>query len=236
MPFVYAARVNRRKRRPAAYKPAAALDWSALLGRLEQPGDPEVEDLPTALPTTQVAMDRRSQTPSLETPSGSRDIGTMLQQQRPPAKMAGTAEHDTIQVPKDPILPDLSPERPQTPMGIPDGSAPVTQRDFQHLIGEIKNLLATSIAAIKTDVKAIADRVQSTEQDVSGIKLGLATLQDSVLALQAQQQALSLHYIALNDRTRRNHIKIRGVPDAITSDDLPHYLTSPDPRFNGEDR
>ncbi|CAH2285208.1 Hypothetical predicted protein [Pelobates cultripes] len=160
MTFVYPARVNRRKSRPAAYKPAAALDWSALLGRLELPTDPEVEDLPTALLNTQAAMGRRSQNPPPETPSGSRDIGTMLQQQRPLAKMAGAPEHDTMQVPKDPIQPDLPPERPQTPMGIPDGSAPVTQHDFQHLIGEIKNLLATSIAAIKTDVQAITGSPQ----------------------------------------------------------------------------
>ncbi|CAH2316161.1 Hypothetical predicted protein [Pelobates cultripes] len=72
MPFVYPARVNRRKCRPEAYKPTAALDWSTLLGRFEPPEDPEEEDLPTEYLPTLATMRPQSQKPPPESPSGSR--------------------------------------------------------------------------------------------------------------------------------------------------------------------
>ncbi|CAH2254073.1 Hypothetical predicted protein [Pelobates cultripes] len=67
---VYPAWANQRKRRSAAYKPTAALDWLVLLGRFEPPEYPEVEDFPTGHIPTRLMMGRQSQKPLLKSPFG----------------------------------------------------------------------------------------------------------------------------------------------------------------------
>ncbi|CAH2293866.1 Hypothetical predicted protein [Pelobates cultripes] len=75
-----------------------SLNLLELLGGFEPNGESEGEDFPDDhLHTLRLNMGRRSQKPPLEPSSGSRDIGTVLQQQLPP-KMA-----EYVKLPADPM-------------------------------------------------------------------------------------------------------------------------------------
>ncbi|CAH2252124.1 Hypothetical predicted protein, partial [Pelobates cultripes] len=103
------------------------------------------------------------------------------------------------------------------------GSAPVTKQDFHNLVVEIKNLLVPDVVIIKADLQAPIDRVKASEEDISNLKHGLFSLTISVQHLQVSYFALSLHYTALDKRSRRNHLKMRGIPDAVKPEELLHY-------------
>ncbi|CAH2284233.1 Hypothetical predicted protein [Pelobates cultripes] len=79
-------------------------------------------------------------------------------------------------------------------------------------------MLGADIAVVK-DVKAVPDRVRASEEDLRG---DLCNMQDSLRCVESSQLDLMAQVSAMEDRCRQYHIKIRGIPDDVPLDELPH--------------
>ncbi|CAH2315279.1 Hypothetical predicted protein, partial [Pelobates cultripes] len=162
-----------------------------------------MEAFPIApLPIWTSTNGRRTQRITQEPSSGSRDVH---------ASVAATSQDGRDGRTQGNAFSDPDSKQVPHPVGDPDGLIPVTQRYFRNLVTEIKSLLAADMAVIKADIQSVRDRVKASEEDIAELKKGLSSLMDSVLTLQTNQQALSLHYTTFDD----NHLKIRGIPDLI---------------------
>ncbi|CAH2225223.1 Hypothetical predicted protein [Pelobates cultripes] len=116
-------------------------------------------------------MGQKNQRLQPEMPSGSRNIGDMLQRQTQP-KLATPEDHVTSKARLDRSSTGPPQQIPREEPMTPDThrrSEPVTKQDFDNLVAEIKYLLAADVAIIKADMKAIADRIKTSEECNTGL-------------------------------------------------------------------
>ncbi|CAH2285971.1 Hypothetical predicted protein [Pelobates cultripes] len=99
---------------------------------------------------------------------------------------------------------------------------PKTQTDILDLYDCIRKLLDADIALLKEEVWAISEWVRVAEEDVSDLKRGLSSLEETVHNLQSSNTNTNLRVDSCEDRDRRKNLKIRGVSDTVASEELPH--------------
>ncbi|CAH2325546.1 Hypothetical predicted protein [Pelobates cultripes] len=86
------------------------------------------------------------------------------------------------------------------------------------------HIFTAELNLVKTEVQAVAARVQATEEDVQDLNQGMTTLNYSVQQLGALHASLSTRVDQLDDRGRQRNIKIRGIADSLTPDEIPHFI------------
>lgn len=80
------------------------------------------------------------------------------------------------------------------------------------------------IKDVRQDVDAIGERVATIEEQEQAQDEEVEHLQQEVLRLQVQQKDIQAHAEDLEKRSRKNNIRIRGVPPKEEGPDITHYL------------
>ncbi|CAH2301551.1 Hypothetical predicted protein [Pelobates cultripes] len=229
MPFFQPPKSGKAKRKTRAYLPQATHILETLLGNYQVHDNLDMEGEDTSTPKdTPTTKGRRTQ----KLQQGSRveqpDIGVLLQRQAP-SKMAAAEASPAPTLPTPPTQsPALRTEREQNTM-LPalkdtEDHTLVTKQDLQQWMKELQDILTADIGTLKADVRQTAERVNAVEENILKLNNGVSHLTDTLHTLKAAHQALAVQVSTQGDRLRRNHIKLRGVPTAITSAELPHFL------------
>ncbi|CAH2219390.1 Hypothetical predicted protein [Pelobates cultripes] len=172
MPFFQPKAQPGRKRKTGAYPTLSLPSLEALLRQQANDGSP-LQAPQEASPHTP-AMGRRSQkTAAVE----HRDIGTMFQRpmqpQPTPAEPARQVTGTRPEAHSNPIE-QARAERPADtylqPSDAPTDTTPTTRQDLKVLLMDFHKILAAELAPIKTNMKAITDRVQASERDIADVQ------------------------------------------------------------------
>lgn len=101
-----------------------------------------------------------------------------------------------------------------------------TKEDFKTLLAEVKDTCRTEIASIRQDLTAIADRVDALETAHDSTRSYVAELQTHSSVQATALKETRRHLEDLDNRGRRNNIRIRGLPEAEGREDLQLILES----------
>lgn len=101
-----------------------------------------------------------------------------------------------------------------------------TRADFESLASRLEAAHRKDIAAVRTDINSLSDRMNAGETTVTDLALRVKQIEDT----QATQTKLvltqQLHLEEIEDRSRRNNLRIRGLPEATGTEDLSATATA----------
>lgn len=101
-----------------------------------------------------------------------------------------------------------------------------TKEDFKNLLAEVKDTCRTAIASIRQDLTTITNRVDALEETHDSTKSYVMELQQHSSASVRALRETRRHLEDLDNRGRRNNIRIRGLPEAEGQEDLQVILES----------
>ncbi|XP_018408440.1 PREDICTED: contactin-5, partial [Nanorana parkeri] len=99
-----------------------------------------------------------------------------------------------------------------------------TKRDFRLLIQEVRDTCKTEIQVLHKDFQQLTQRVEDIDGEVQTTKQDIYRLQSQSVAQAAIIRDLQRHVEDLDNRGRRNNIRIKGLPEATGTEDLPAVL------------
>ncbi|CAH2272836.1 Hypothetical predicted protein [Pelobates cultripes] len=160
-----------RKRKTGAYPTLSLPSLEALLRQRANDYSPQA---PPEASSHTPAMGRRSQkTAAVE----HRDIGTMFQRpmqlQSTPAESAWQATSTRPEAHTNSNKQAVAEGPADThlqPSEAPTDTTPTTRQDLKVLLMDFHKILAAELAPIKNNMKAIADRVQTSEMDIADVQ------------------------------------------------------------------
>uniref|UniRef100_A0A803JZM3 L1 transposable element RRM domain-containing protein n=1 Tax=Xenopus tropicalis TaxID=8364 RepID=A0A803JZM3_XENTR len=146
------------------------------------------------------------------------------QAKKPPQQVtAYFAPHTSPQRQADAIL------DPQTDLGEgsaaqPSGISPVD--DLKNMIIDLKSTLQADIKQLANDIRKEiqGDRTAHMETKMAEYAAAHNDLADSHTQLESEMDKLKDKVADLEDRSRRNNLKLRGIPETITPPELEAYL------------
>ncbi|CAH2247658.1 Hypothetical predicted protein [Pelobates cultripes] len=107
-------------------------------------------------------------------------------------------------------------------------SAPLTKRDLKDMLTEMKSLVAEELtkhlAPLKEGLTDLTKRTQALENKMEEVTATTSTHEASIKELQEQFTYLEDMQEDLNNRSRRNNIRIRGLPEPSTPEALTAIL------------
>lgn len=81
------------------------------------------------------------------------------------------------------------------------------------------------ISEFRADVPSIVSRTKHIEKKMAEFAKSLNALIDSYVALEEEVARLSTKVLDLEDRSRHNNIRIRGIPKSAQAESLRSFLT-----------
>uniref|UniRef100_A0A8C5QC41 Uncharacterized protein n=1 Tax=Leptobrachium leishanense TaxID=445787 RepID=A0A8C5QC41_9ANUR len=117
----------------------------------------------------------------------------------------------------------LDPRHLQSP-----ASAPATGQQIQAMFHDLRSTIQddfrTITASLHQEIRDIGERTVLLEHKSDNLCLAHNELVDAYKDLKRSHDALLLKVTDLEDRSRRNNIRIRGVPESIKAESLAGYL------------
>lgn len=109
--------------------------------------------------------------------------------------------------------------------GSPAGSEMTTlmsglKKELAGMFHNLEKSIKKEITAVRTDMSHILVRVEETEQRQDTQALAIKEMQDTVTQLAIAQRASLYKLEDLENRNRRNNIRVRGLPEATGDSDL----------------
>ncbi|CAH2284447.1 Hypothetical predicted protein [Pelobates cultripes] len=111
--------------------------------------------------------------------------------------------------------------------------SPLTKRDLQNLLQEAtaeikaytKAELNRQIQSLKADLEALSHRTDHAEAKLTKLADTTSSHSQDITYLHGKLAALEEEIEDLNNRSRRNNIRVRGLPETVTNDQLQASLT-----------
>lgn len=101
-----------------------------------------------------------------------------------------------------------------------------TKHDFRQLIEDVKSTCYSEIQALQSDLKHLVDRVEMVEEEIQETKLAVHRTQLQGADHRSLLRDMQRHIEDLNNRGRRNNIRVRGVPELEGPEDIHSTLQS----------
>lgn len=92
------------------------------------------------------------------------------------------------------------------------------------LRSSIQASLTSALSSHRTDIDNLGERVDHVETKLAEFSEAHNGLVDTHNSLEDDFQALSAKVADIEDRNRRNYIKIRGIPESVPNSELPRYI------------
>ncbi|CAH2296926.1 Hypothetical predicted protein [Pelobates cultripes] len=102
--------------------------------------------------------------------------------------------------------------------------APAQKWDIKQLIREMKQMFDADMNLARTEIQAVSQRVQASEEDIIDIRQELKTVGDTIRQLQSSDSAFQLRLDTMEDQNWQMNIKIWGILDSAGPAELSHYL------------
>lgn len=83
-----------------------------------------------------------------------------------------------------------------------------TKQDIETLIQRVEEAHRRDIQEVRTEIRSLTDRVDTGETSISSLENRLGTLEQSHVAQAEATVALQLHMEDLEDRSRRNNLRL----------------------------
>lgn len=93
-----------------------------------------------------------------------------------------------------------------------------TRADIEALIFCIEEAHGRDMQEVRNDLQSLTDRVSTRETSVSSLENWVAALERSEDTHSAAALEMQLHLEEMEDRSRRNNLRLRGIPKAIGSE------------------
>ncbi|XP_073399288.1 uncharacterized protein [Dendrobates tinctorius] len=119
--------------------------------------------------------------------------------------------------------PDLE-ESQEDPSDFADSDKPISRSFIKSILSSALAPLAKDLSTIKKDIQQIGSRVEELEEAQSKLSAFAGDLKPG---LQQQEDHINSLYTAMEDienRNRRNNLRVRGVPEATDREDVPAIL------------
>uniref|UniRef100_A0A8C5PHC0 Uncharacterized protein n=1 Tax=Leptobrachium leishanense TaxID=445787 RepID=A0A8C5PHC0_9ANUR len=118
-------------------------------------------------------------------------------------------------------------ESPSAPLGLSE-SLPPSESRLHAMLQELRSTIQADIKGalqeLSRDVLDLGERTDALETKADDLCLAHNDLVDRHLALQAAHDSLALKMADIEDHSRRNNIRIRGIAEAVTLADLHPFL------------
>lgn len=101
-----------------------------------------------------------------------------------------------------------------------DFEALPSKTDIETLIQRVEEAHARDIQEIREEMQTISERVDAGESSISALTQRVKDLEQSRETQAATAVDLQLHLEDLEDRSRRNNLRLRGIPEATGAEDL----------------
>lgn len=101
-----------------------------------------------------------------------------------------------------------------------DFEALPSKTDIETLIQRVEEAHARDIQEIRKEMQTISERVDAGESSISALTQRVKDLEQSRETQAATAVDLQLHLEDLEDRSRRNNLRLRGIPEATGAEDL----------------
>uniref|UniRef100_A0A8C5M5E3 Uncharacterized protein n=1 Tax=Leptobrachium leishanense TaxID=445787 RepID=A0A8C5M5E3_9ANUR len=109
-----------------------------------------------------------------------------------------------------------------------DDDLPLTKRDLRRILDELREIRGVwkpEVAAVREEVVTIRAQVTAVQATTSTVLSEHTHLLGQVAGLRSQVELLSRSVEMLETRHRRRNIRVRGIPDSVSSDELPAYVS-----------
>lgn len=101
-----------------------------------------------------------------------------------------------------------------------------TKMEIKALILRIEDAHRKDIQVVRMDVQALSDRVNNGETSLSVLEHRVAALESSQDTQMDTAVALQLHLDDLEDRSRQNNLRLKGLPEATGAENLADTFTA----------
>lgn len=101
-----------------------------------------------------------------------------------------------------------------------------TKADFQALISEVRDACRQEIAVLRHDIQQVAVRVDDLESEHDSTRKYLSHVHPLLAAQSSVIRDMNRHLEDLDNRGRRNNIRLRGLPEVSGSENLPAILST----------
>lgn len=99
-----------------------------------------------------------------------------------------------------------------------------TKEDFRQLIEDVKSTCRSEIQVLQSGLKHLADRVEMAEEEIQETKLAVHRTQLQGADHHTMLRDMQRHVEDLDNRGRRNNIRVRGIPEVDGPEDIQHIL------------
>lgn len=101
-----------------------------------------------------------------------------------------------------------------------------TAENIKGMFRDLTDTLKSELMEIRSDIRQILSRINSVEETTEKIIAHSSALENKVLAQQRELQDLRLHIDDLENRSRRNNLRIKGMPESVEDKDIHTALNS----------
>lgn len=136
-----------------------------------------------------------------------------------------TLPNRTPETPESAIIREMSSTHPAEPAPMdPDIRALLqalpTKNDIEAMILRLEETHRRDIQEVRGEVSSLADRVASGETAVSSLEERISALEQARDLHRDTAVSLQLHMEDVEDRSRRNNLRLRGIPEAVDAEHL----------------
>uniref|UniRef100_A0A8C5Q945 Uncharacterized protein n=1 Tax=Leptobrachium leishanense TaxID=445787 RepID=A0A8C5Q945_9ANUR len=107
-------------------------------------------------------------------------------------------------------------------------TSPPSESRLHAMLQELRSTIQTDIKEalqeLRRDVQDLGERTDSLESKADDLCLAHNDLVDRHIALQAAHDTMASKLADMEDRSRRNNVRIRGIPEAVAPADLQPYI------------
>lgn len=135
------------------------------------------------------------------------------------AKVSMLAEHEAMEAVQAKIIAEIQAVRVDV------------KKEFNEALGTLKSELvdfrgeiSTKLNGISTELREITDRVEATEQRVAVVEESHAETAEMLTYTLKLQESIQAQLTDLEGRSRRNNIRIHGIPEGAEGDNMKVFL------------
>lgn len=95
-----------------------------------------------------------------------------------------------------------------------------TKQDIETLMQRVEESHRRDIQAVRMEISSLTDRVDAGESSISSLEARMGPLEQSHVAQEESRVALQPHMEDLEDRSRKNNLRLQGLPEATGTEHL----------------
>ncbi|CAH2223572.1 Hypothetical predicted protein [Pelobates cultripes] len=135
----------------------------------------------------------------------------------PPANQDSSSESEELLDAPDPI-PEAAQSTPHTLTG--DRGALATKGDIIDLMVQLWSFFRADLVVVQEEVTAVT----AAEENITSLSQAQAGTSEHVRQIQTSLEDVQKRLNAMDDTCTRKNLKVRGVAESVTPEELPHYF------------